>query len=677
MVVALSLCALAVGVIAFILLSQFTNKEKLFSPPVPSKLSTIENEETFLTVKNSLLQNVPESEEEINECLGANFFHRPPQKMTYAYDKFLVILKRGKIFVTNSTTNKFVGYTEISPYPVKENNAIAYNNVFFNNDTIIVTGYRAETKSLEIATFPVSLSGKIIRGETYSLPSSDCNFASDLTNNKLTFYTSRELTQGMTLGRIKTLNQWSSKLNEFVMTHPEDNTIFYDNSSFLNNPTIHTVTTCTIKEHSFTNCQQRHLIDNHSAGHYLDQDYFYMWTAQSPISTKSKDIIPNAKLYQFSLSESLVKMTQVEGLPIAKNALSVGNNELSATIYQNSDLLPVWQTDFTKNKLAHFNLSLNEFSTTGSFVNSPDNYTLMSTTLDKVLPTSAEIIAVSPNLITLDKNTSTINIYGESPKAFSIDGPILNVKKLPGQERILVINKKDNSILAQVIDTSTSIISNAFPLQENSTTVPLAKMSFLNNQDRILASIALTEESLNKGSAHLLDVSANEITRLDTLSFTKAYQRTTDGCQNDCQQTWQDQVRYFIPPTITTNSKNKFIQATIGSKLRKLNIDINGAIHLARTIDYTYRPAPPKPKRPAARIPGGAKVVNGRYVCKKKKDYVGKSKNNNKGYLHLDLECCLDPDEYPNPWCTYRPGELGVTNLRYRDYHGNIKRKKH
>lgn len=62
------------------------------------------------------------------------------------------------------------------------------------------------------------------------------------------------------------------------------------------------------------------------------------------------------------------------------------------------------------------------------------------------------------------------------------------------------------------------------------------------------------------------------------------------------------------------------------------------------------KPAPPKPKITAPK-PVSFKVVGGRLVCAKKNDKPRKSRQN-KG-KHLDMECCLDPDEYPNPWCTY------------------------
>jgi hypothetical protein len=47
----------------------------------------------------------------------------------------------------------------------------------------------------------------------------------------------------------------------------------------------------------------------------------------------------------------------------------------------------------------------------------------------------------------------------------------------------------------------------------------------------------------------------------------------------------------------------------------------------------------------------------GRMVCEKDNDKPRKSKQN-KG-MHLDMECCLDPDEYPNPHCYYDPAKYG------------------
>ena len=68
------------------------------------------------------------------------------------------------------------------------------------------------------------------------------------------------------------------------------------------------------------------------------------------------------------------------------------------------------------------------------------------------------------------------------------------------------------------------------------------------------------------------------------------------------------------------------------------------------------KPVPSKP-RIAAPGPASYKVVGGRKVCEKSNDRPSKSKQN-KG-RHMDMECCLDPDEYPNPHCYYPQEKYG------------------
>lgn len=44
-------------------------------------------------------------------------------------------------------------------------------------------------------------------------------------------------------------------------------------------------------------------------------------------------------------------------------------------------------------------------------------------------------------------------------------------------------------------------------------------------------------------------------------------------------------------------------------------------------------------------------VKDGRLMCGVKHDEPHKSRKNKK--THMDMECCLDPDEIPNPHCSY------------------------
>ena len=66
---------------------------------------------------------------------------------------------------------------------------------------------------------------------------------------------------------------------------------------------------------------------------------------------------------------------------------------------------------------------------------------------------------------------------------------------------------------------------------------------------------------------------------------------------------------------------------------------------------------PRKPRITAPKPIANTKTVNGMRSCAKKNDNPSKS-NKSKG-KHIDMECCLDPDEYPNPWCYYSRDKYG------------------
>ncbi len=72
-------------------------------------------------------------------------------------------------------------------------------------------------------------------------------------------------------------------------------------------------------------------------------------------------------------------------------------------------------------------------------------------------------------------------------------------------------------------------------------------------------------------------------------------------------------------------------------------------------------------KKTAIGVPGPilseTRIVNGRNVCIKNNDKPRKSKKTNK--IHVDSECCLDPDEIPNSLCYYAPEKYGKLLSKY------------
>lgn len=57
------------------------------------------------------------------------------------------------------------------------------------------------------------------------------------------------------------------------------------------------------------------------------------------------------------------------------------------------------------------------------------------------------------------------------------------------------------------------------------------------------------------------------------------------------------------------------------------------------------------------------RIVNGKNVCKDINDKPKKSKKTKK--IHVDAECCLDPDEIPNSNCYYSPEKYGSLINKY------------
>ena len=135
----------------------------------------------------------------------------------------------------------------------------------------------------------------------------------------------------------------------------------------------------------------------------------------------------------------------------------------------------------------------------------------------------------------------------------------------------------------------------------------------------------------------------------------------------------------YIPPTDDCYNQALFFSFTRGeyvynlTPITKADIEMTGdsrveiadnfpeffaAVSTLNTIDIV-RPKPVVALKPRinAPFPLVFKRSGGRLVCSNKNDHPSKSKQN-KG-KHLDMECCLDPDEYPNPHCYYPTDKYG------------------
>ncbi len=134
------------------------------------------------------------------------------------------------------------------------------------------------------------------------------------------------------------------------------------------------------------------------------------------------------------------------------------------------------------------------------------------------------------------------------------------------------------------------------------------------------------------------------------------YVPANDACYNSALffTNTRDSYIYNLVPKIKDG------MGLAGDPAKEIESHIPEFFAVASTLEFIDiirpKPVPPKPKITAP-MPFIYKIVNGRRVCSTKNDHPAKS-NKGKG-RHMDMECCFDPDEYPNPNCYYDSGKYG------------------
>jgi len=120
-------------------------------------------------------------------------------------------------------------------------------------------------------------------------------------------------------------------------------------------------------------------------------------------------------------------------------------------------------------------------------------------------------------------------------------------------------------------------------------------------------------------------------------------------------------------PTLVNNEILECLPVTLGyqGEDRFKSPEVKGVATVRTTpvkkvvVQKVITPIPQDPKNPNSIVidisqappPASGKKVGDRWVCAKKNDHPRKS-TQGKG-IHVDRQCCLDPDEIPNPWCDY------------------------
>jgi hypothetical protein len=143
--------------------------------------------------------------------------------------------------------------------------------------------------------------------------------------------------------------------------------------------------------------------------------------------------------------------------------------------------------------------------------------------------------------------------------------------------------------------------------------------------------------------------------------FAVVYRSLQEGMKNASPETQKPERLFSRIPNqclpICNQPPVRVSKVAISTKKTSVRVAVK------KVVPDTVRLAslPKHPKNPnsirisivdAPEFASPVKLVGGRGTCIKKKDKGRKSTQNSKG--HIDRECCLDPDEIPNPRCLYK-----------------------
>ncbi len=661
----------------FIVIFLNIQKQEKFSPKFPPAhhLSVTKDERVFQRLTTNLLDsglNENLAPQTINPTKSKNLF-LDKQNFPLKFGQFLILYKNNKLYSVNTRSRRFISSVAL-PFSEKQPQNL---NAFQTKNGFLLSLYQPTKKSVNIYFFKISPIGRLALGHIFQLTRANPSFGVYLDQQqRLLLYNQHPLNKKDKLNNL--FNLFARNKNSWQKMEIAPPEVWYDNEALLGNPQLHTFTVCQVDNNNLSACQQKHLLANQPIATKREGSNFYFWTNQIPLRNNPRRMLPTSKIFQINLNNILPNLVQVEGAPLG-NQFHIQEDQLSALVYQKNDSAPFWHKKFSKNRVALLKFNLQKFQNKDSLVVNPKNYQITSYTAIQFSPSPFDQLTLS-GLIALSPSSKQIVLYQLKKKNIFSADKIIGFYPF-NNHSIIVLHQRKDQIIVTIFDwqqekiIAETNLSPSTPFSGNKIFFPQPKIFSLQKDLFLSLPIVIPEKKQEK---------------LFLLHFNPGKKSLTIVTRSNLlipslpKNVFPSELAY---PVITnfifpSNSNRSTFYLQKENSLTEYSWQ-NNQLKLHRSFYYTFRPRPRVNAltlaRRRARIPGGAKLVNGHYVCAKKKhEYVGKSKKNNKGRIHLDLECCLDPDEYPNPWCTYRPGELSRTKYRFKDYKGrNIKIKKH
>ncbi len=316
-----------------------------------------------------------------------------------AYNDYLVILRRGKIFTVkleDDSTQTLETVSVTNAYPEGFTQGTWYDEMLIYNDTIIVIGYTYYLNATEIGIFDISENGIVTHKASYFIDSNDYyssrNYTSRLVEEKLIFYMPYYLysydyeTDSRNISFPK-VHKW---INEDNITEGKDildKTDIYKPLQDTLYPTLHTVVECDLSSSNFVS-SARAIIGPYSRSYYVSPNAVYIWVAEGDYYTDedSDRDYTDAYVYRLSLSEDTAHTARAAGTPIDQFSFKEKDGYLNVLLREEGSGDAMWNSEFTSGQLAFMRTSLENFSNEANVIPAsnftilpePEGYTLQN-----------------------------------------------------------------------------------------------------------------------------------------------------------------------------------------------------------------------------------------------------------------------------------------------------------
>jgi hypothetical protein len=234
-------------------------------------------------------------------------------------DDVLIVLRRGRLFTIGIGGGQLDSLAVADAFGPEadgvEADATWYDELLVWQRTVIVVGYSYERGGTEIGLFDLGDNGELQHRATYHLRSDDyysaSNYASRLIGDRLVLFTSLRLPENVDPDAwLPALRRWDPRgSNAPFETIAPISRVFQPIAPLGENPTIHTLTVCTLAALAFE-CEANVALGDGLTAYYASPTAAYAWTTAWNGNRPSRSV-----LYRMPFDGAPVSAVRVAGHP--------------------------------------------------------------------------------------------------------------------------------------------------------------------------------------------------------------------------------------------------------------------------------------------------------------------------------------------------------------------------